>query len=181
MHHNLLKENVWEAVFLDASGTIFKPEFDAYGKVAIYPDALAILDCFRARMIANAHVKTGLITSWSKRVHEVLRDSGLSECFDVVVCADDVSRSKPFSEPFLLAAGTVQIDAARCLHIGDSLRDDIFGAHDAGMSGIWINRRGRTLLAEEQRMLRSLGHPWFSDMDEVHHYVETFFRDRMPT
>jgi FMN phosphatase YigB (HAD superfamily) len=130
-------------------------------------------------MFTGVKVKTGLITSWGRRVHDVLRDAGLSDCFDVVVCGDDVEHTKPSAEPFLLAAESLQVEPMRCLHLGDSLRDDVFGANDAGLSGIWINRRGRTILAEENRMLRSFGHPWFSDLDEANHYIETYFRDRL--
>ena len=59
MSAHMPKEYIWTAVFLDASGTIFRPEFDAYGRVSIYPDAQAILQCFRKRMFTGVKVKTG--------------------------------------------------------------------------------------------------------------------------
>jgi FMN phosphatase YigB (HAD superfamily) len=168
------KNKIWNALFLDASGTIFRPEMDAYGNVALFSDAVAILECFRKRELAGRKIKTGLITSWGSRVHEVLRFAGVTDCFDVVVCGDDVQRTKPANEPFLLASASVGVDPSCCLHVGDSLRDDVFGAHDAGFDCLWVNRRERSLRLEENRMFRSLGHPWFADMDDVKQYLEDY-------
>lgn len=46
----------------------------------------------------------------------------LSQCA-VVVCPDDVERTKPFPDPLLLAAKTLNIAAKDCWYLGDHIRD----------------------------------------------------------
>jgi beta-phosphoglucomutase-like phosphatase (HAD superfamily) len=40
--------------------------------------------------------------------------------FDVLVCAEDVSATKPDPEPYLLAAKLLDVNPARCLALEDS-------------------------------------------------------------
>ncbi len=53
----------------------------------------------------------------------------------VVVCGDTTAYSKPHPEPLLHAARQVGVDPARCLYIGDDLRDIVAGKA-AGMRTI---------------------------------------------
>jgi phosphoglycolate phosphatase len=46
----------------------------------------------------------------------------LSQCA-VVVCPDDVERTKPFPDPLLLAAKTLNINPEDCWYLGDHIRD----------------------------------------------------------
>ena len=46
----------------------------------------------------------------------------LEHC-SVLVCPDDVERTKPFPDPLLLAARTIKIDAKDCWYLGDHIRD----------------------------------------------------------
>jgi beta-phosphoglucomutase-like phosphatase (HAD superfamily) len=40
--------------------------------------------------------------------------------FDALVCADDVSATKPDPEPYLLAAKLLEVDPSRCFALEDS-------------------------------------------------------------
>jgi beta-phosphoglucomutase-like phosphatase (HAD superfamily) len=51
-------------------------------------------------------------------MNAVLASTGLR--FDVTVCADDVSVTKPDPEPYLLAAKLLGVDPARCVALEDS-------------------------------------------------------------
>ena len=53
----------------------------------------------------------------------------------VVICPEDVSRSKPSPEGLLLAAEKLGVDASECWYVGDHLRD-IEAANNAGMTAI---------------------------------------------
>ena len=46
----------------------------------------------------------------------------LAHC-SVLVCPDDVERTKPFPDPLLLAAETIKIDPQDCWYLGDHIRD----------------------------------------------------------
>ena len=69
--------------------------------------------------VAAAGLPHALVTSSERRFMDaVLARTGLR--FDVLVCADDVSMTKPDPEPYLLAAKLLGADPARCVVLEDS-------------------------------------------------------------
>lgn len=70
-------------------------------------------------------------------VLETLRLIGLEGVFPVIVTAEDVTRSKPAPDLFLLAARRMGVDPADCLVIEDSLLG-IEAADTAGMDSVLV-------------------------------------------
>jgi len=69
--------------------------------------------------VAAAGLPYALVTSSERGFMDaVLASTGLR--FDVTVCADDVTVTKPDPEPYLLAAKLLGIDPARCAVLEDS-------------------------------------------------------------
>jgi HAD superfamily hydrolase (TIGR01509 family) len=69
--------------------------------------------------VAAAGLPHALVTSSERGFMEaVLARTGLR--FDVLVCADDVTMTKPDPEPYLLAAKLLGADPARCVALEDS-------------------------------------------------------------
>jgi HAD superfamily hydrolase (TIGR01509 family) len=69
--------------------------------------------------VAAAGLPYALVTSSERSfMNAVLDRTGLR--FDVTVCADDVSATKPDPEPYLLAAKLLGADPARCAALEDS-------------------------------------------------------------
>jgi HAD superfamily hydrolase (TIGR01509 family) len=69
--------------------------------------------------VAQAGLPTALVTSSERRfMSAVLAGTGLR--FDVLVCADDVTATKPDPEPYLLAAKLVGVPPADCFALEDS-------------------------------------------------------------
>ena len=69
--------------------------------------------------VKAAGLPCALVTSSERRFMDaVLARTGLR--FDVLVCADDVSVTKPDPEPYLLAAKLLGADPARCFALEDS-------------------------------------------------------------
>jgi 2-phosphoglycolate phosphatase len=70
----------------------------------------------------------GIVTNKPRLYTEILlerladRLPILAHCA-VVVCPDDVARSKPFPDPLYLAADTLKISAHDCWYLGDHVRD----------------------------------------------------------
>ena len=70
----------------------------------------------------------GIVTNKPRLYTEILlerladRLPILAHCA-VVVCPDDVARSKPFPDPLYLAADTLKIAAHDCWYLGDHVRD----------------------------------------------------------
>jgi len=69
--------------------------------------------------VAAAGVPYALVTSSERPVMEAVLDQ-LDVAFPVTVCGDDVSKSKPDPEPYLLAAAKLGADPRHCVAIEDS-------------------------------------------------------------
>jgi len=82
--------------------------------VSVQPGARELL-----AEVAAAGLPNALVTSSERRFMDVvLARTGLR--FDALVCADDVSMTKPDPEPYLLAAKLLDVDPARCSALEDS-------------------------------------------------------------
>lgn len=66
-----------------------------------------------------------------------LRKAGILDCFQGMVCGDQVSQGKPHPEIFLTAASKIGIDPALCLVLEDS-DPGVRGACAAGMKVIQV-------------------------------------------
>ena len=61
----------------------------------------------------------------------------LKNC-SVVICPDDVERTKPWPDPLFLAAEKINTNAADCWYVGDHIRD-IEAGHAADMTTIAVS------------------------------------------
>lgn len=73
-----------------------------------------------------------------RHVHETLSAVGILELFDAVVTKDDVARSKPAPDGFLLAAEKLGIAPEKCVVFEDG-KPGIEAAESAGMRWIFID------------------------------------------
>jgi len=70
----------------------------------------------------------GIVTNKPRLYTEILlqrlavRLPILTQCA-IVICPDDVERTKPFPDPLYLAAEKLKIDAKNCWYLGDHIRD----------------------------------------------------------
>jgi HAD superfamily hydrolase (TIGR01509 family) len=69
--------------------------------------------------VAAAGVPYALVTSSERPVMEAVLDR-LNVTFPVTVCGDDVSKSKPDPEPYLMAAAKLGADPRHCVALEDS-------------------------------------------------------------
>ena len=80
--------------------------------------------------VAAAGLPHALVTSSERRFMDaVLARTGMR--FDALVCADDVSVTKPDPEPYLLAAKLLGTDPARC-HVLEDSKNGVASAEAAG-------------------------------------------------
>ncbi len=88
-------------------------------RVTAYP---GIVDVVRA--VGELGVSLGLVTSKARGgATRGLSLVGLADSFQVLVCADDVSRPKPDPEPVTMALEALDADPGETLFVGDSLHD----------------------------------------------------------
>lgn len=80
----------------------------------------------------------GIVTNKAMRFADPLaRALGLFQRAAVVIAGDTTPHSKPHPAPLLEAARRMQIDPARCLYVGDDLRD-VQAGHAAGMRTVAV-------------------------------------------
>ena len=83
-------------------------------------------------------VPWGIVTNKAFRYAEpVTRALGLFDRAGVVIGGDSTPHPKPHPAPLLEAARRLQIEPARCLYVGDDLRD-VQAGHAAGMCTVAV-------------------------------------------
>jgi len=68
----------------------------------------------------------------------VLAEAGLAPYFEVIVISEEEGLRKPVREIFERACSRMGAAPGDCLYIGDTLVEDIEGAHGAGLSALWV-------------------------------------------
>jgi beta-phosphoglucomutase len=90
----------------------------------ILPGAIEFLKDLKSKGIKTA------VASSSRNAPFILGRIGLDGFFDVIVSGNDIKKSKPDPEVFLLAAKGLNIDASHCLVV-----EDAFAGIDAAIAG----------------------------------------------
>ena len=166
-------------LLLDASGTLLRSSPGAVIGVDFFPDAVRLLGACRRRTLGGVPIKTAVVTNWGHGVSRLLENLGVSDCFDTVVCADDVHDPKPHPDIFHLACSQLGLPPAACVHVGDSLFDDALGAQAAGLEGLWVHRKADAILTLTERISVSrLRHPHFVNLEKIHAYLEILFTSK---
>jgi HAD superfamily hydrolase (TIGR01509 family) len=90
---------------------------------------------------ANAgKVRIGVVSGGDRiAVERTLEIIGVSEHVEVLVCAGETPRGKPFADPFLKAAELLGVDPKRCLVFEDGT-PGVMAAEAAGMHWIRIDQ-----------------------------------------
>lgn len=102
-----------------------------------FPETLDVLE--RLREIAPIAILSNADDAF---LLPVLKRHGLSDAFTAVVSSEGARTYKPATRIFTLMLERLGTAARETLMVGDTLLDDIYGAHMAGMPGAWINRHG---------------------------------------
>jgi putative hydrolase of the HAD superfamily len=100
------------------------------------PDARRTLHALRDRGL-----RTGLLsnTHWPRAVHEEwLARDGLLDLLDARLYTSDLEYMKPHPAAFTALLDAVGVAAADAVFVGDRLHDDVWGAKQLGMRGVWV-------------------------------------------
>ena len=74
----------------------------------------------------------------------MMRGLGIDRLFDTVTISSMARAAKPASKIFKLALEKHAVDPDEAMHVGDSVRDDVEGATKAGLTGVLLDRSGRS-------------------------------------
>lgn len=101
--------------------------------VELFDDAHDVLSMLSERYQLAA------ITNGNADVHK----TSLGRYFSFALRADQVGVAKPDAAIFNMAIKQAETAAHRCVHIGDSIENDVEGAMNAGIRAIWFDPEGR--------------------------------------
>lgn len=94
--------------------------------------------------LRNTHVTMGVISNFDPRLNTLLTNMKLRRYFSFVLTSYDVGFEKPRPEIFneaVRVCGINDINSRECLHIGDNLAKDYYGATGCGWQAVLLNAR----------------------------------------
>lgn len=142
------------------SSALFHEKYDD-GRLPIKPGVFHILD-----FLKDGGWKIALASSTRKEiVTRQLRDAGLLQYFDELVCGDMVSRSKPEPDIFLKACEVIGVEPERAYAIEDSY-NGIRAAHAGALRPIMVPD-----LKPADDEMRELAEAVIDDLDGVIDYL----------
>ena len=145
--------------FLDIYGAHIAVDTDLFE--GMYP----LLEALEAKQIP-----WGIVTNKPRWLSEALLDAlNLTERCAVLVCPEDVKKTKPDPEPMYLAASQINIDAKECIYVGDHPRDIDAGRH-AGMYTI-LAAYGYLPLAHKDDLTAWKADCIVKDVTELHQVI----------
>lgn len=100
--------------------------------IELYPDVIPTFD------VLARHFRLGLLSNGNTYPERC----GLQGYFAFVIFSQDVQIEKPHRRIFEITAARAGCQLGEILHVGDSLRNDVFGAQNAGIPAVWLNREG---------------------------------------
>ena len=145
--------------FLDIYGADIAVDTDLFE--GMYP----LLEALEAKQIP-----WGIVTNKPRWLSEALLDAlNLTERCAVLVCPEDVKKTKPDPEPMYLAASQININAKECIYVGDHPRDIDAGRH-AGMYTI-LAAYGYLPLAHKDDLTAWKADCIVKDVTELHQVI----------
>ena len=114
------------------------------------PAAWRIFDDVRPALTALAAqgVRLGLISNWDERLRPLLDRLGLAELFEVMTVSCEAGFAKPDKRIFKITAQRFGLATNHILHIGDSIREDVEGAQNAGFKAVLLSRHSAATTCE---------------------------------
>lgn len=104
----------------------------------LYPEVEEVL-----RDLKQKNYIMGLVSNWDSRLLKLCKGLGLDAYLDFKVISAMFGVAKPDPKIFREALRVAKVSADKAVHVGDSLEDDIRGAHLAGIPAIWLDRSNR--------------------------------------
>jgi len=131
-----LKTIFREPVEKDVMDALFQTYLTAYEENwQLFPDVLPILEKYK-------EIPKGIISNGDKvQQRQKLKKTGIEHYFETVVISDDIGVYKPDPELFLHACKLAGKNPSDCYYIGDKVDTDAKAAVDAGLRGVWLNRK----------------------------------------
>lgn len=111
----------------------FMKDYYSKNKVPVKKGLYVLLDYLKE----NGYKLSVASSTKKSQVEQHLKDAGVFEYFDAVICGDMVEKSKPEPEIYLKACAAIGVEPAEALALEDS-RNGLLSANRAGMKVIMV-------------------------------------------
>ncbi|MBQ5780563.1 MAG: HAD family hydrolase [Spirochaetaceae bacterium] len=71
---------------------------------------------------------------------------GMAHFFDIAMCSEEAGALKPAPEPFLALSKKMGLSPEKILYVGNSVTNDVIGAHSVGMKTAYLWPKWKKLL-----------------------------------
>lgn len=115
----------------------------------LYPDASETI-----ASLSERGIRLAVVSNFDSRLLGILDGLGLASRFDGIFVSSSVGYAKPDRRIFDFVLKSRQLAPENVLHVGDSIRNDIDGASNAGMKGILVDRKAAHQSAGITRVAR---------------------------
>ena len=136
-YEQLILETAGVPVSIDLARNVWNMAMTVPKDFMPFPDSIPTLQRLR-----KAGYKVGIITNLRRNLDELCQKSGLKPYLDFAVGSQEVGIEKPHPAIFKAALDRANVVREECLHVGDQVRSDVFGAQSVGMMAVLIDRSG---------------------------------------
>ncbi|MDH6235893.1 HAD family hydrolase [Cryobacterium sp. CG_9.6] len=121
----------------------------------LHADSLPCLDELAARIPG---VRVGLITNGDLTFQSAkVRGIGLSNRVEQVVASGELGYAKPDPRIFQHACSLFGVSPDATVYVGDRIHTDAIGAAEAGLTAVWLDRRGASVSESDAADAARLG------------------------
>jgi putative hydrolase of the HAD superfamily len=117
----------------------------------LYPEVPHTLE----QLQAKGH-RMGIISNFDSRLKDIIANLGIAPFVEQITTSWSAKSVKPDRRIFLKAAADMQVPPSRATHLGDSIREDVEGAKNAGLIPILIDRNSSYPQWNETRRIHTL-------------------------
>lgn len=86
-------------------------------------------------------IELGIISNFDTRIYDVLDNLNLRQYFQTITISSLTGVAKPHRKIFLNALAKHNCQPKNACYIGDSVKEDYWGAKSLGMKSFWLNRQ----------------------------------------
>lgn len=151
--YNVVGEVFEEVGMFERFDDYFDELFETFRTKAweLFPETKDVLSSLKKRGL-----KVGVISNFDSRVYDVCTDLQIIEYFDSIVISSEAGFAKPSPEIFSLALDMNTVTPPECIHVGDSLEHDVYGASSVGIGAILLDKKGKYKHRNDVRRIENL-------------------------
>lgn len=128
----------------DTSCLEFQRRYEEYqGQIHVPEATKRLMDECLQKGIRLGVITNGAHDHQMDKVHALQLAHWIPET--CILISEDCEAAKPDARIFRQAEATVGVSAKECCYVGDSWKNDIVGAKQAGWSAVWLNRHALPL------------------------------------